>query len=359
MESYQNALSARLFQSKIGSMPLDDEGKMLQITNGYIERLSNKDDYTKFRTYMTNKFGNRFDMLPEKFDTEEEFQKWQMSASTKTVELLKLKQGQPITIHKVNKDGTTSEIKVTGDQLKGLQQSGIIKIEGPGTEPSLDTWKIGSVEGTPWKTPERLGLEAEAKKSAELKVEKEAGILETSTEKEAREKRMATFKGETAAFKTAKEEIWETPYVDETSGALLQKESKTGKIKEIAKLPEPFTPDNVQTGFNMKMNAIKTEMAVDMTPDEQTKVAGATGTDLLALLLSGGIGKNLSPEKKKYYQDKIKNVTSYYENLYNQSMRRKGANIPETINYEEMTPQHKVGGQPARYEYKDGKLVPK
>ncbi len=102
---------------------------------------------------------------------------------------------------------------------------------------------------------------------------------------------------------------------------------KIGKGKET-KEAEKLTMTDVKSAYSMDIGNIKNQMMVDMTPDEQMNLAGQPDVNILALLLSGRVGKSLSPEKKKYYTDKLQEAEKYYGDLTNQVLGRKGAKVP-------------------------------
>ena len=138
MKAYHNALAMKTAQ-------LDAEGKLLEIGKGYLQRLRGRKEYGAYKDYMT-RLGMSGEFLPEGFESDEEFEIWRTTAITSADALLKAKLGQKFKIHKVNKDGTTSEMEVTADQLQNLVNSGLVG----------DEWMMGSVEGTPWKPLERI-----------------------------------------------------------------------------------------------------------------------------------------------------------------------------------------------------------
>jgi len=91
---------------------------------------------------------------------------------------------------------------------------------------------------------------------------------------------------------------------------------------------EKLTMTDIKSAYSMDIGNIKNQMMIDMTPDEQISVSGQPGENILALLLSGRVGKSLSPEKKEMYIRKLQEVEKTYSDLTNQVLGRKGAKIP-------------------------------
>ncbi|HHT9144696.1 MAG TPA: hypothetical protein ACFYD4_03300 [Candidatus Wunengus sp. YC61] len=91
--------------------------------------------------------------------------------------------------------------------------------------------------------------------------------------------------------------------------------------------PEKLTLADVKSAYGMEVSNIKNRMLVEMTPEEQQNFANQPTENILASLLAGS-GKSLSPEKKKQYIGELRKVESYYENLTNQVLGRKGVVAP-------------------------------
>ncbi len=98
---------------------------------------------------------------------------------------------------------------------------------------------------------------------------------------------------------------------------------------EGIKAGEKLTMSDVKSAYSMDVGNIKNQMMIEMTPDEQANLAGQPTENILALLLAGRAGKSLSPERKKLYIDKLQEVETYYGDLTNQVLGRKGAKIPQ------------------------------
>ena len=96
-------------------------------------------------------------------------------------------------------------------------------------------------------------------------------------------------------------------------------------------VPEKFTMADVKLGYSMDVGNIKNQMMIEMTPDEQINLSGQPDVNILALLLSGKVGKSLSPEKKKLYIGKLQEIEKYYGDLTNQVLGRKGVKIPTRV----------------------------
>ena len=116
-----------------------------------------------------------------------------------------------------------------------------------------------------------------------------------------------------------------------TSAELLEKGWKPHYLLEQEKKgPEKLTMADIKSAYSMDIGNIKNQMMIEMTPDEQINLAGQPDVNILALLLSGRVGKSLSPEKKKYYTEKLQEAEKFYGDLTNQVLGRKGAKIPDS-----------------------------
>lgn len=91
---------------------------------------------------------------------------------------------------------------------------------------------------------------------------------------------------------------------------------------------EKLSMADVKAAYSMEIGNIKNQLMIDMTPEERLELAGQPDTNVIALLLSGRIGKTLSPEKKKLYIERLRKAESYYIDLTNQVLVRKKAIIP-------------------------------
>ena len=101
-----------------------------------------------------------------------------------------------------------------------------------------------------------------------------------------------------------------------------EKPEKPGK-------PEQLSMTDIKSAHSVELSNIKNQMMIDMTPDEQANISGQPGENILALLLSGKIGKSLGPEKKKFYRETLQEINSRYGGLINEVLGRKGAKLPE------------------------------
>lgn len=97
------------------------------------------------------------------------------------------------------------------------------------------------------------------------------------------------------------------------------------KVKAAYEKPEKMTVSDVKSAHGLEASQIKNRMMIDMTPEEQIVIAGQPTENVLALLLSGRVGKSLSADKKKQYTDEFSRIENYYGNLMNNVMGRKGA----------------------------------
>lgn len=91
---------------------------------------------------------------------------------------------------------------------------------------------------------------------------------------------------------------------------------------------EKLSMTDIKSAYSMDIGNIKNQMMIEMTPDEQANLAGQPDVNILALLLAGRVGKSLSPERKQYYIGRLQEAETYYGDLTNQVLGRKGAKIP-------------------------------
>ena len=106
----------------------------------------------------------------------------------------------------------------------------------------------------------------------------------------------------------------------------LVKGSGVGKREKPDKpeKPDKLNLSDVKSAYSMDMSNIKNQLMIDMTPEEQANLAGQPAENVLALVMSGRVGKSLSPEKKAYYLNRLKKTEDYYGGLTNQVLGRKG-----------------------------------
>ncbi len=162
-EAYANALRMKTAQTNIRGAELDQEGKLLQLGTGYLKRVQGRDEYQKFRGYMTG-LGANPDLLPESFESDQEFEDWRITAITSADELTKMKAGKPFTVTFRNKDGSVSiDDKMTAERLEGLKKLGLADdiMIGKQTKESFEVIKKrekakleAKEEVTPTETPE-------------------------------------------------------------------------------------------------------------------------------------------------------------------------------------------------------------
>jgi hypothetical protein len=92
---------------------------------------------------------------------------------------------------------------------------------------------------------------------------------------------------------------------------------------------EKLTMTDVKAGYQMDVSGIKNRMLIDMTPEEQQTFSGQPTENILAMLLAGK-GKSLSADKKQTYIKELRDAETYYGNLQNEVLGRKGVKAPKT-----------------------------
>jgi hypothetical protein len=279
MESYQNAMAGKAFQGQMTGQELDNEGKMATMIKSWIPMIRDREDYGKFRERMTSKFGDRFDVLPQSFGSEEELQQWQRSATASAEALLQMKRGEKFPVSKLDeKTGLVTTIELTPDQYKGLEPLGLLK-----------GYHLGKSQGQPWKPPERMKEEEKAQTSGKLEAEKEAG---TEEQKLKRQKELEEFKAGLEKTKPNFKTFYdvggkphtidvskETPKKDWSEDRPSSESESYDKNLLVAAQAVGISPKKVKTG--------------DLTKDEAVKVADKYkemfGTESLIKMLMGGM----------------------------------------------------------------------
>jgi len=287
MASYQNALKMKAMQSQVKGAELDSESKIAEIAKGYMQRLTGPEEYPAYLQHM-KKLGMPDSMMPEALyfaqKSPDEFENYRMNFIASSDAFLKMKMGESFDVSWSDpQTGLIRTIPVkNANQLKNLREQGLIPKEAG----------LGKLSGTYWKPKERIAEEETAKTEAELGAKKKAGMLETPEEKLERDKKLATFKGESAEQKAEK---FGEPYIDKTTGALLQKSENTGKIQKIATPPKGFKIESDgKGGFTITYGDEKL-MTTKTVGEVEEKIL--TGKEALARL------QNISKEFKPEYME--------------------------------------------------------
>jgi len=118
-------------------------------------------------------------------------------------------------------------------------------------------------------------------------------------------------------------------YKTNVLGEVHKKGYEEATARALQVKPEKLSMTDIKSAYSMDMGTIKNQMMIEMTPDEQVNLAGQPDTNILALLMSGRIGKSLSPDRKKFWTGQLQERENYYGDLTNQVLGRKGANIPQ------------------------------
>ena len=98
---------------------------------------------------------------------------------------------------------------------------------------------------------------------------------------------------------------------------------------------------DVKAVVGMRLNNIKQRMLLKMTPDEQMTLAGQPTENIMALLLSGRIGKALAPTDKDMFMRELNDLSQAEEQMSRQVLGGKGLNIPKSAPIS--TEQYKKG----------------
>ncbi|MCP3681591.1 MAG: hypothetical protein GY861_02780 [bacterium] len=123
MESYKKALNIKAAGLQMKGAELDIEGKMFTLAREGLARTTDIEDYQGYRNHMVG-LGMNEDLLPESFDSEEEYNEWKETAIKTADAVMEGKQTGQYSMTLRQGDGSYTHENLNNEQVDNLKNMG-------------------------------------------------------------------------------------------------------------------------------------------------------------------------------------------------------------------------------------------